>query len=239
LAFGQAPWLASSLVAVVAAQATLGMWTVTMLLKPAIVTLHLAGGMTVLALLVWLAMRQFAPAPIAGAGALRPWAAAGLVLVGAQILLGGWVSTNYAALACTDFPTCRGAWMPSMDFANAFHVLRELGKTSSGELLSNEALTAIHWLHRIGAIVVAGYLALLASKMWRVRMLRGLAVLVVLLTAAQFTMGVLNVLLSLPLTLAAAHNGGAAALLALLVVINFRLRSTPQAVPARFAPALP
>jgi len=237
-ALGQGPWLASSLVAVVAVQATLGMWTVTMLLKPAIVTLHLAGGMTVLALLTWLAMRQFTPAPIAAAQALRRWAIVGLVVVAAQILLGGWVSTNYAALACTDFPTCRGAWMPPMDFANAFHVLRELGMTAGGELLSNEALTAIHWLHRVGAVIVAAYLVLFAAKLWRVQALRGLAVFVVVLVAAQFTMGVLNVLLSLPLPLAAAHNGGAAALLALLVVINFRLRPAPQAVPARLSPAL-
>ena len=237
-AFRQPPWLASSLVVVVALQATLGMWTVTMLLKPAIVTLHLAGGMTVLALLTWLAMRQYAPAPIAGAQALRPWAIVGLVVVAAQILLGGWVSTNYAALACTDFPTCRGGWVPPMDFANAFHVLRELGMTASGDLLSNEALTAIHWLHRVGAVIVAGYLVFFAMRLWRAEALRGLAILMVVLLAAQFTMGVLNVLLSLPLPLAAAHNGGAAALLVLLVVINFRLRSAPQAVSARLSPAL-
>jgi cytochrome c oxidase assembly protein subunit 15 len=238
-AFGQSPWLATALVAVVVVQATLGMWTVTMLLKPAIVTLHLAGGMTVLALLVWLAVRQYAPARIPAAQGLRPWGAAALALVAVQILLGGWVSTNYAALACTDFPTCRGAWMPPMDFANAFHVLRELGMTADGGLLSNEALTAIHWLHRVGAIVVAAYLLAFAARLRRVPALRGLATLLVLLLAAQFAMGVLNVLLSLPLPLAAAHNGGAAALLALLVVINFRARSAPEAVSTRLASALP
>jgi cytochrome c oxidase assembly protein subunit 15 len=239
IAFAQSPWLATSLVAVVAVQATLGMWTVTMLLKPAIVTLHLAGGMTVLALLVWLAMRQFAPPGIAAPHGLRMWAAAALAAVAAQILLGGWVSTNYAALACTDFPLCRGAWMPPMDFANAFHVLRELGMTAQGDLLSNEALTAIHWLHRLGAVVVTAFLVAFAARLWRVPALRTPTMLMLAVLAAQVTMGILNVVLSLPLPLAAAHNGGAAALLAVLVVINFRLRAAPVAVSARFAPASP
>jgi len=222
-AIGRPPWLASALVLLVAFQATLGMWTVTMLLQPAIVTLHLLGGMAIFALLLWLALREINPpaAPAAAARALRPWAAAGVAVLVAQIALGGWVSTNYAALACTDIPTCHGEWLPAMDFGHAYHVLRDLGVTASGAPLSHEALTAIHWSHRLGAVVTlvcVGFLALWALCIPRLRTV-GAALLVLLL--AQAGLGIANVLLRLPLVLAAAHNAGAALLLAALVMLNF------------------
>ena len=222
-AIGRPPWLASALVLLVAFQATLGMWTVTMLLQPAIVTLHLLGGMAIFALLLWLALREINPpaAPAAAARALRPWAAAGVAVLVAQIALGGWVSTNYAALACTDFPTCHGEWLPAMDFGHAYHVLRDLGVTATGAPLSHEALTAIHWSHRLGAavtLVCVGFLALWALCIPRLRTV-GAALLVLLL--AQAGLGIANVLLRLPLVLAAAHNAGAALLLAALVMLNF------------------
>jgi cytochrome c oxidase assembly protein subunit 15 len=222
-AIGRPPWLASALVLLVAFQATLGMWTVTMLLQPAIVTLHLLGGMAIFALLLWLALREINPpaAPAAAARALRPWAAAGVAVLVAQIALGGWVSTNYAALACTDIPTCHGEWLPAMDFGHAYHVLRDLGVTASGAPLSHEALTAIHWSHRLGAVVTlvcVGFLALWALRIPRLRAV-GAALLVLLL--AQAGLGIANVLLRLPLVLAAAHNAGAALLLAALVMLNF------------------
>ena len=220
---GRSPWLASALVLLVAFQATLGMWTVTMLLQPAIVTLHLLGGMAIFALLLWLALREINPpaAPAAAARALRPWAAAGVAVLVAQIALGGWVSTNYAALACTDFPTCHGEWLPAMDFGHAYHVLRDLGVTATGAPLSHEALTAIHWSHRLGAavtLVCVGFLSLWALCIPRLRTV-GAALLVLLL--AQAGLGIANVLLRLPLVLAAAHNAGAALLLAALVMLNF------------------
>ena len=222
-AIGRPPWLASALVLLVAFQATLGMWTVTMLLQPAIVTLHLLGGMAIFALLLWLALWEINPpaAPAAAARALRPWAAAGLAVLVAQIALGGWVSTNYAALACTDIPTCHGEWLPAMDFGHAYHVLRDLGVTATGAPLSHEALTAIHWSHRLGAVVTlvcVGFLALWALCIPRLRTV-GAALLVLLL--AQAGLGIANVLLRLPLVLAAAHNAGAALLLAALVMLNF------------------
>ena len=222
-AIGRPPWLASALVLLVAFQATLGMWTVTMLLQPAIVTLHLLGGMAIFALLLWLALREINPpaAPAAAARALRPWAAAGVAVLVAQIALGGWVSTNYAALACTDIPTCHGEWLPAMDFGHAYHVLRDLGVTATGAPLSHEALTAIHWSHRLGAVVTlvcVGFLALWALRIPRLRAV-GAALLVLLL--AQAGLGIANVLLRLPLVLAAAHNAGAALLLAALVMLNF------------------
>ena len=220
----QSPWLPLMIVVVVAVQATLGKWTVTMLLKPAIVTAHLIGGMITLALLVWLALRQ-CPFPAAGQTAggrsIRGIAVAGLAALCVQIVLGGWVSTNYAALACPDFPLCRGALVPPMDFGNAFHVVRELGMTSSGGLLSSEALTAIHWTHRLFAVFVVAVLGALSFRLVRSAGLPVLGWLLMAGLAAQFLLGVANVVFGLPLFLAAAHNAGAALLLVLLVVINY------------------
>lgn len=217
------PWLATALVALVAVQATLGMWTVTMLLKPAIVTLHLLGGMSTLALLVWLALREIdlRPAPADMARRMRPWAAAGLAVLAAQIALGGWVSANYAALACVDFPVCHGQWLPDMDFGHAFHVVRELGVTAAGAPLSQEALNAIQWSHRAWALVTVAYLGILALWAMRTPALRPVGALLLVLLVLQAGLGAANVLMRLPLVLAAAHNAGAALLLAVLVMLNF------------------
>jgi len=219
----RSPALASGLVALVAFQATLGMWTVTMLLKPAIVTLHLLGGMAILAMVLWIALRDLDPPgpPPDAAARLRPWAAAGLAILGIQIALGGWVSTNYAALVCPDFPTCHGRWMPDMDFAHAFHVYRELGEGPDGSPLSQAALNAIQWSHRIGALVTVAYLGTLALWATRYPALRLAGALLLALVILQAGLGIANVLMRLPLVLAAAHNAVAALLLATLVVINF------------------
>jgi cytochrome c oxidase assembly protein subunit 15 len=211
----KAAWLATSILALVVFQATLGKWTVTMLLKPAIVTAHLIGGMAMLALLAWLALslgkhergRGSVPAAIA------------LAVVFVQIVLGGWVSANYAALACPDLPGCLGQALPPMNFADAFHVLRDLGHTSEGELLPREALTAIHWTHRVFALVVVAVVAwaVFAS----IKLLPRSSIAVATLLILQFCLGIANVLAGLPLWLAAAHNAGAALLLVSLVVLNF------------------
>jgi cytochrome c oxidase assembly protein subunit 15 len=225
---GRSPGLATVLVAVVAFQATLGMWTVTLLLKPAIVALHLLGGMTTLALMTWLALREIDPpaAPAAAARALRPWAALGVAVLAAQIALGGWVSANYAALACPDFPACHGRWLPAMNFADAFHVLRELGVTAAGAPLSQDALIAIHWTHRLGALVTVLYLGILAAALVRVPALSRHGAALLVLLAAQAGLGIANVLAGLPLAVAVAHNGGAALLLVVLVVLNFAVFKT-------------
>jgi heme a synthase len=215
----RSPWLATVIAALVVFQATLGKWTVTMLLKPAIVTAHLAGGMTILALLTWFVLAQRAHRPEPGIRALRLPAALALAVLSLQILLGGWVSANYAALACPDFPLCLGQAVPPMDFANAFHVVRELGRTDAGELLPATALTAIHWSHRVFALVVVGVLAWVAAQAFRFS--KALALLIGLLLLLQFSLGIANVAFSLPLALAAAHNAGAAALLMAVVVLNF------------------
>lgn len=217
----RSPRLATAIIGLVVFQATLGAWTVTMLLKPAIVTAHLLGGMTILGLLVWLALAQWPHRPSPASRALRPAALAALVAVGVQIGLGGWVSANYAALACPDLPGCLGRAIPPMDFGNAFHVLRELGRTGDGELLSHEALTAIHWSHRMFALVVLGVVGGAAWRAFRLSDLARLGALIGCLLAAQFLIGVANVAYNLPLALAAAHNAGAALLLAAVVVLNF------------------
>jgi cytochrome c oxidase assembly protein subunit 15 len=211
--------LTTALVLVVVLQGALGMWTVTLLLKPAIVTAHLIGGLTTLSLLLWLALGESSFAPDARVRQLQPVAAFTLAVVAIQVALGGWVSANYAALACPDLPLCRGSLVPSMDFANAFHVLRELGQTPDGALLSNEALTAIHWTHRLFALVALAMVFGLAARSWPVLPRLSLALALIVLT--QFVLGVSNVFFSLPLPLAAAHNAGAALLIVTLVVINF------------------
>ncbi|MFP5407272.1 MAG: COX15/CtaA family protein, partial [Gammaproteobacteria bacterium] len=176
-------------------------------------------------LLLWLWLRQRAqpryvdPEPVV---ALFPFAVAGLVLVALQILLGGWTSTNYAALACTDLPTCQGRWWPDMDFANAFHVVRELGKTGTGENLSLQALTAIHMAHRLGAVVILVAIGWLGHRVMRTEGLDGLGRAILVVLVLQIALGLSNVNWSLPLPVAVAHNGGAALLLALLVILNFR-----------------
>lgn len=225
---GQSPVLATGILGLVIFQAALGMWTVTLLLKPVIVTLHLLGGMALLGLLALLALRQQSPPPLpAAVTKLRPLGLLALLVVIAQIALGGWVSTNYAALACTDFPTCHGEWLPQMDFRHGFQLVRELGKTAAGTHLSYDAVTAIHWTHRVGALVtllVVGGLALRLLVNPASARLGGLLLAVLL---AQVVVGIANVLGGLPLLLAAAHNAGAAILLLTMVVINFGLSQKP------------
>lgn len=221
------PLLPTALSGIVLFQALLGMWTVTLLLKPVVVSAHLLGGMTTLAVLVWLNLRQSSlPArPMVGRG-LRAGGLLALALVVLQIALGGWVSSNYAALACPDFPTCQGRWLPAMDFAHAFTVHRELGQTAAGALLSADALTAIHWSHRLGALLVGITLGGFAAALLRQPGWRAWGGLLLALLALQIGLGMANVLLSLPLPLAVAHNVGAALLLSATLAANFRLWST-------------
>ena len=219
------PWLPTFLVLIIAFQAMLGMWTVTMLLKPAIVSAHLLGGMTTLAILVWLAHRHWGDysASIIKSNNLEIAIRFALVILLMQIFLGGWTSTNYAALACTDFPTCHGVWMPEMDFKDAFHLVRDLGQSASGGALTLASLTAIQWTHRIGALITLIYLGILALnvlKYWQLKWL-GIALLVAL--CVQISLGIANLILHLPLVLAVAHNFTAGILVVLLVVLNSKI----------------
>ena len=213
------------LLGLVVFQAALGMWTVTLLLKPAVVTSHLLGGMTVLGILTFLMHRNYGThrENFVSNKFERKIIRFSLVLLFIQIALGGWTSTNYAALACTDYPTCHGSLIPEMDFYNAFTIFRELGVTSIGEPLSLEALHAIQWVHRIGAIVLLVYLLFVAYilkvnqgfNMWRN--------VLILVISLQFIIGIANLLLHLPIVLATLHNLGAALLVVILVGINSRI----------------
>ncbi len=219
-------------------QGAFGAWTVTMKLQPVIVTTHLLLGMTLLALLTWFGARlSDHPTVQRSAVALRIPAAFALLLLLIQIALGGWVSTNYAALACTDFPLCQGQLFPQMDFANGFSLWRNLGMTANGGYLSFQALTAIHWTHRTFAFVVVVLVAWLAIKALNVDGLRKTARWLLFMIVLQFVIGISAVFLKLPLALAVAHNGSAALLLLLLVMLNYKIRvaikTAPQPTDAR------
>lgn len=221
------PGLPLLLLGLIVFQALLGMWTVTQLLKPLVVSAHLLGGMATLSLLLWLWLRersQSGHAYFANVDHLRRAGGIGLGLVVIQIALGGWVSTNYAALACTDFPLCQGTWVPDMDFGHGFTLHRELGETASGELLPMAALTAIHWTHRLMALVVFVVLGWLVVRLLRAPGYAGIGLVIGGLLVLQVSLGISNVLLSLPLMVAVAHNTGAALLLASLVWLNFKVR---------------
>jgi heme a synthase len=219
------PWLPTLLLILVAFQAALGMWTVTLLLKPAVVTAHLLGGMATLAILVWIAHRHWGvlAARHVQSENLRFWVRGALVVLLVQIFLGGWTSTNYAALACTDFPTCHGVWFPDMDFAKAFHWVRELGQDATGKALPISAYTAIQWTHRVGALVTFIYLGLLGLCLLNQPQLKKLAHVLLGLLVVQIGLGVANLLLHLPLVLAVGHNMGAALLLIAVVVLNSKI----------------
>ncbi len=222
--------LATALVGVVTLQGLLGKWTVTLLLKPAIVTGHLIGGLATVALLAWLVFRESGLRAIAAPPPLVRLARIGLVLLALQIALGGWTSTNYAALACSDLPQCQGSWLPNMDFVNAFHIVRELGMTADGQLLPLAALTAIHWTHRVGALVVACVLGLLCTALLGSSNTRGHGLLLLAALALQLILGVANIHFGLPLALAVAHNAGALCLLLVTLRINHAMRHARAAI---------
>ena len=239
-------------------QGMLGMWTVTWLLKPLVVTGHLLGGMTTLALLCWLrldladraraaaeceaparreprnereALSAMAPPPPARASrpaGVRLFAGLALALLAVQIFLGGWTSSNYAALACPDLPTCQGQWWPTPDFKEAFTLWRGLGISYEHGLLNNPARMTIHQVHRLGAVVVTAVFTLLGIWLWR----RGgpwkrLGQLLLAALAVQVSIGVSLVLLHLPLPVADAHNAGAAVLLLAVILLNHRAWRKP------------
>lgn len=225
-----APWLPSYLFVFVCVQGAFGAWTVTLKLQPVIVTIHLLLGMGLLMLLAWLGARQNPHAPVAPqALALRTPAAIALALLFVQIALGGWVSTNYAALACLDFPLCHGEVMPTMDFANGFTLWRDLGKTADGEFLPFPALTAIHWVHRVFAVVVVAFVGWTALSARKAEGLERVATWLLAVVFVQFLTGMSTVFLKWPLALAVVHNGGAAALVLLLTMLNYKARIPAQA----------
>lgn len=224
------PWWPSALLLLVCLQGAFGAWTVTLKLQPVIVTTHLMLGLSLLAMLVWVAARQTDHTPVAlHTRVLKGPALLGVLLVVVQIALGGWVSTNYAALACTDFPLCHGTLVPNMDFANGFSLWRHLGKTADGDYLPFPALTAIHWVHRSFAFVVALYIIGLAMLARRDNGLRNTARWLLIAICLQLASGLSTIYFSWPLAIAVVHNGGAAFMLLLLVMLNYKLWHAPLA----------
>lgn len=220
------PW---ALVGLVIFQGMLGMWTVTWQLKPLAVSGHLLGGMSTLALLWWQWLstraRRGTTDVAAPTHAPRRFALVALAVLALQIFLGGWTSSNYAALACPDLPTCHGSWWPETDVGEAFTLWRGLGINYEYGVLDNRARVTIHFFHRLGALLTSAVLLFLIWNLWRTRdtvLKRGALALLAAL-ALQVVLGISIVHLQLPLLLADMHNAGAALLLLTLVTVNHLL----------------
>ena len=218
---------------VVCLQGALGALTVTLLLKPLIVTAHLLGGLTTLGLLWWLSLAPETRQLSERESAMRKYALAGLAVLILQIALGGWTSTNYAAVACPDFPTCQRSWWPPMDFRDAFVLWRGLGIDYEGGVLENPARVAIHFTHRLGALIAGsiliavGLLTAAGAKGAASRRLRRAGGLLVFAVALQISIGVTTVHFGVPLPLATLHNAGAAFLVLSMVTLLRALWPAP------------
>ena len=230
------PWWPSFTLLWVCLQGAFGALTVTMKLFPAIVTMHLLGGLVLLALLkvqsVGYAIAQGELSPLPLQRATRLFIVTTFALLWLQIALGGWVSTNYAVLACTDFPTCQNSMWPAMNFREGFTFWRQLGAGLNGENISFQALTAIHYVHRLSAYLVFAAMIGLAIKLYKIRALRNAARWLLGLAVLQIATGLGNVLLGWPLVAAVMHTGGAAALVMVLTGIVCVSRSANQTVSA-------
>jgi len=222
------------LMALVVFQGMLGMWTVTIKLHPTIVMSHLMGGMTTLSILWWLTLRsgrlfKFPHVDSVYLRKLKTPALIGLIIVVLQVMLGGWTSSNYAALHCVEFPTCVGGkYLPPMNFSEGFDFLHEFGKNYEFGVMSNEARIAIHTTHRIGAVITALFVLWLGLKILftpAYSPLKNAGKALIAVVLLQFILGVSNVLLSLPLLVAVAHNGGGALLILTLVTLNHLVRN--------------
>lgn len=230
------PWWPTFTLFWVCLQGAFGALTVTMKLFPAIVTLHLLGGMVLLALLKVQSVRygqalgESSPVPLQLSA--RVWLFSTVALLWLQIALGGWVSTNYAVLACTDFPTCQNSFWPAMNFREAFTLWRELGAGRNGDNISFQALTAIHYVHRLSAYVVFAAMLVVAIKLYKIQALRSAALWLAGLAFLQVATGLGNVLLGWPLAAAVMHTGGAAALVVVLTGLVCASRSADQTVSA-------
>lgn len=218
-------------------QGWFGMWTVTLNLWPQVVTTHLLGGFATLAL-IWLCVqRSFdyswrgSEIDVSRADKVLPWAWMVFALVVVQIALGGWTTSNYAALACPDFPTCHAEWWPHGDFIQGFNIFQHVGPNYLGGQLDNHARTAIHLSHRLGALAVVIGTAMLLIKLWLSgeRVFRRFAVTIGFILVLQLALGITNVVGGLPLAVAVAHNAVGAALLLSIVTLLQRLYSLKKA----------
>ncbi len=219
------------LLALVILQGMFGMWTVTLKLWPQVVTAHLMGGFTTLSLLFLLSFRlnnshwRISPEMMRSLQSVKPLLVLALLVVIAQILLGGWTTSNYAALACPDFPTCQSRWIPAMDFVAGFNITQDIGPNYLGGVLDSSARTAIHFSHRVGAIVVTIAVSLLVWQLLSISVpsARRWARFLLVILLIQLSLGVSNVLWSLPLAVAVAHNAVGSLLLLILVGLSHRV----------------
>lgn len=234
---GVGPGLATLTLLWVGLQGAFGALTVSLRLYPAIVTLHLLGALVLLMLLVMQVVRGAqAPPQVVSAG-MRLGLLGAVLLLLMQVTLGGWVSANYAVLACSDFPTCQGRWWPEMDLRQGFEVWHALGRSASGGYLDLSGLTAIHFVHRLMALMVVVVLLVLAWQLHRSPPWRNASRLLALLLGLQLATGVSTVVLGWPLLAALLHSGGAAALVLTLTWMVARLDWQTEPVPAA-APAM-
>lgn len=212
-------------------QGLFGMWTVTLKLWPQVVTLHLFGGISIFALCWLLTLRLrddcwvLAETSLIKLNKYRSWLVAGVVILFAQIILGGWLSANYAAFACSDFPRCQGQWLPQMELAGGFNILQGLGPNYLGGLLESDARVAIHFVHRVGALVTFIYLSGFCLSLFVVgdRRVGRMAVIIFSILLAQIGLGISNVLWAVPLPVAVLHNAVAALLMLSLVTLAVKI----------------
>lgn len=236
------PLMPTLLLLFVLVQGAFGAWTVTLKLQPVIVTIHLLLGMMLLAMLAWMGERQDALLPATAAARtprqigqmrlLHPVALVAALVLACQIALGGWVSTNYATMACSEFPLCQGSLVPDLDLEHGFHLWRELGMTAAGDYLPFSALVAIHWVHRAFALVLVAVLGLLIACAWTIAPVAKLARLLLLVLVVQLCTGIATVYFNFPLAIAVLHNAGAALLVLLVAMLNYRLKNSPDVAPA-------
>lgn len=235
------PGLPTLLFVAVCVQGAFGAWTVTLKLQPVIVTIHLILGMGLLALMCWLGARQDGvpkmaecPPVFRPTGVLKTLVVVSAVVLALQIALGGWVSTNYATLACSGYPLCNGSIMPELDFEHGFTLWRELGKTAAGHYLPFSALTAIHWVHRNFAYIVVAVLGYTAWRAAAHAPLNKTARRIGIVLAVQAATGIATVYLDFPLAIAVLHNAGAALLVVLVTMLNYQTKHRFSALaPAR------
>ncbi len=210
--------LSYALLGIIIFQAALGMWTVTMGLLPIIVMGHLLGGFITLTLLLILFLNIRHNNPVSWGSPIRSLAIIGMLIVFIQIMLGGWTSANYAAIICTDFPSCQGNIIPPLDFSGAFTITTDGVSNYLGGHLDNNARVTIHWMHRLGALITTLYLTFLIIKLF-ISGWKKFALWLSMLLITQLILGISNVVLSLPLVIAVAHNGVAVLLLMSLATL--------------------
>jgi cytochrome c oxidase assembly protein subunit 15 len=223
-------------------QGLFGMWTVTLKLWPQIVTIHLLGGISIFSLIWLLTLRLqddcwiLTKTSLHKLNKFKGWLVTGVVILFVQIALGGWLSSNYAAFACSEFPRCQGQWVPQMELAGGFNILQSVGPNYLGGLLDSDARVAIHFVHRVGALVTFLYLSGLCLGLFAVgdRRVNRMANVIFAILLVQVGLGISNVLWAIPLPVAVLHNAGAALLMLSLVTLALKIWTAKKPMDENF-----